>query len=71
MDYLLRSFRPSEDSCMALFDENCPDYFAPNERTDYQEYLQQQGEEYFVYEHDGHIISAFGLHPDHGNHNLH
>jgi predicted GNAT family N-acyltransferase len=47
---------------LALFEQNCPHFFAPNERAEFAAYLQQQGHEYLVYELAGQIISAFGLH---------
>lgn len=68
MDYIRRPFHPSDETaCIALFDQNCPDYFVLNERVEYKEYLKAQGEEYLLYEKDGHIIGAFGLHINAGD----
>ncbi|HEU5046302.1 MAG TPA: GNAT family N-acetyltransferase [Rickettsiales bacterium] len=58
-----RPFQPFDnEACLALFDQNCPDYFAPNERREFAQYLYVQGHEYRVYEHRGKIGAAFGLH---------
>lgn len=47
-----------------MFDENCPQYFAPNERKDFLEYLSDYGSEYIIYEQDRQIKCAFGLNLD-------
>lgn len=40
------TFRPytqaDRDSCIGLFDANCPEYFAANERADYEAFLGGQ-----------------------------
>lgn len=60
---VFRPFTPSDhEACLALFDQNCPDYFATNERQEFAAYLHLQGHEYRVYEQRRHIIGAFGLH---------
>ena len=46
---------------MALFDANCPDYFAPNERYNYVNFLANDPGGYEVCEMDGAIVGAFGL----------
>ncbi len=28
-----------QEICLALFDTNCPEYFAPSERSDYENFL--------------------------------
>jgi GNAT superfamily N-acetyltransferase len=48
-------------ACLALFDENCPDFFAPNERADYEAFLDGGQEGYRVGLRDGRIIAAFGV----------
>lgn len=48
-------------ACIDIFDANCPDYFAPNERDDYQEFLEGAAEGYQVCEVDGRVLGAFGL----------
>jgi GNAT superfamily N-acetyltransferase len=47
--------------CLALFDQNCPDYFAPNERADYAAFLDGSPDGYRVGEIDGRVVAAFGL----------
>ena len=49
------------DACMSLFDANCPDFFAPNERPDYVEFLDGTPEGYEVCKVDGRVCGAFGL----------
>lgn len=49
------------EACLALFDENCPEYFAPNERADYAEFLDMQPCEYQVCLKADVIVGAFGL----------
>ena len=48
-----RAYQPADrEACLALFDENCPAFFAPNEREDYEAFLrdlelgQGAGEQY-------------------------
>lgn len=47
--------------CLALFDANCPDFFAPNERTDYAAFLGRHGADYTTCLVDGVIAGAFGV----------
>ena len=49
------------ESCLALFDANCPEYFAPHERADYAEFLDPVPVGYEVCESDGSVVGAFGL----------
>ena len=59
------SFRPfsnaDTDACLAIFDANCPAFFAPNERADYESFLATSPEGYEVGEADGRVVAAFGL----------
>ncbi|WP_266158855.1 GNAT family N-acetyltransferase [Dyella silvatica] len=48
-------------ACLLLFDMNCPTYFAPNERDDYAQFLDQHASAYKVCVLDGHIVGAYGL----------
>jgi GNAT superfamily N-acetyltransferase len=69
------SFRPYSGAdtraCLAIFDANCPTYFALNERDDYVAFLDVAPDTYEVCEVDGHVVAAFGLLPDDtGNHTL-
>jgi len=58
-------FRPYDTSdkqiCAGIFDANCPEFFAPNERQDYTEFLEDVPDDYEVCEGDGKVIGAFGL----------
>jgi GNAT superfamily N-acetyltransferase len=58
-------FRPFQardyERCLAIFDANCPAYFAPNERADYAAFLDGPAEGYEVCELHGEIVGAFGL----------
>jgi GNAT superfamily N-acetyltransferase len=58
-------FRPytvsDQNVCLRLFDANCPDYFAPNERGDYQEFLASCPAGYELCLHAGRVVGAFGL----------
>lgn len=50
------------EGCLALFDENCPAYFAENEREDYASYLKTMGNPYKVLEGpEGALIAAYGV----------
>ncbi len=49
------------DSCLKLFDENCPSYFAENEKEDYIYFLRINPPGYFVGVIESCIVSAFGL----------
>lgn len=50
-------------TCLALFDANCPAYFAPNERADYAAFLDDVGPDYLVMTDDARAVAAFGLMP--------
>ena len=57
-----RSFsRDDAGACLAIFDANCPAFFAPNERTDYESFLETSPDGYEICEIDGYIVGAFGL----------
>jgi GNAT superfamily N-acetyltransferase len=49
------------EACLAVFDENCPEFFAPNERADYTDFLDRVGADYRVCRRDGLVVGAFGL----------
>ena len=67
------SFRPynstDRETCLAIFDANCPSFFAPNERADYISFLDATPEDYEVCEVDRGIVAAFGLTPGDANDN--
>jgi GNAT superfamily N-acetyltransferase len=52
---------PQRAACLALFDQNCPDFFAPNERADYEAFLDVHSDGYRIGQCDGRIIAAFGV----------
>lgn len=60
------TFRPYRDAdyktCIDIFDANCPEFFAPNERQEYGAFLRGLNEGYEVCEQDGCVVGAFGLH---------
>ena len=57
-----RPYQPADlAACLALFDGNCPEYFAPNERNDYQGFLAAAPAGYEVCLVGGRIVGAFGV----------
>ena len=50
-----------QQTCLSLFDANCPEFFAPNERQDYLDFLRSAPIGYEVCELGGSIVAAFGL----------
>jgi GNAT superfamily N-acetyltransferase len=54
-------------SCLDLFDANCPEFFAPNERADYASFLEQCPGGYELCLVDDTIAGAFGLIGDSGS----
>ena len=50
-------------ACVALFDENCPAYFAPNEREDYVRFLDTNPESYVVCFQAERLVGAYGVNP--------
>jgi GNAT superfamily N-acetyltransferase len=62
------SFRPycsvDKQACTRIFDANCPEFFAPNEREEYHKFLDCAPEGYEVCEVDGRVLGAFGLFGD-------
>ena len=59
------TFRPfrrdDESACLAIFDANCPAFFAPNERAEYEAYLDSVPAGYEVCEVDGRVSGGFGI----------
>jgi len=61
----IRPYQPSDESdCLTLFDENCPAYFAPNERADYLRFLAERTLYYRVCLLGDRVVGAFGVLPD-------
>lgn len=50
-------------ACITLFDENCPEFFSPNERDDYLTFLDGDVRHYEVCIVEQRIVGAFGVHP--------
>ena len=49
-------------ACLAMFDANCPDFFAPNERADYALFLEAMAAGgYHVGRVEGRALCAFGV----------
>ena len=59
------NFRPyckaDYQSCIDIFDANCPEFFAANERQGYKRFLKDSPVAYEVCEADGRVLGAFGL----------
>ncbi len=49
------------DKCIEMFNENCPEYFAENEREDYIGFLDENPSGYFVGISEDAVVSAFGV----------
>jgi|TARA_B110000914_G_scaffold91874_1_gene80826 N-acetylglutamate synthase-like GNAT family acetyltransferase len=49
------------EECLSLFDENCPKYFALNERNDYIKYLKSNPKGYKTLFSNKKIIAAYGF----------
>ena len=59
---IFRDYLPADKhQCLAMFDANCPEFFAPNERQDYQVYLESGPEGYELCVASSGIVGAFGL----------
>jgi GNAT superfamily N-acetyltransferase len=64
LDLTFRAYHPSDrESCLALFDANCPEYFAANERADYVEFLATAVGNYELCLMDRVLVGAYGLGP--------
>ena len=50
------------NNCIELFNLNCPEFFAPIEKNDYIEFLNQTKEGYVTIHHDSILIGAYGVH---------
>ena len=59
---VFRPYRPADRAaCFELFDGNCPEFFAPNERDDLVEFLATPPAGYEVCLLDDKIVGAFGV----------
>lgn len=68
-----RGYLPTyKAACLELFDANCPEYFAPNERKDYENFLEANPENYELCFVARLLVGAFGLmHDGARDRNLH
>ncbi|KZX72270.1 hypothetical protein A3715_05840 [Oleiphilus sp. HI0009] len=53
-----------KDACLALFDANCPQYFAENERADYAQFLDPVPDGYRVGVINDAVTAAYGMRVD-------
>lgn len=53
--------RADEEACLGFFDLNCPQYFAPHERRDYEQFLDGGPMGYETCRLDGRLVGAFGV----------
>lgn len=51
-------------ACLDLFDQNCPQFFADNERQDYEDYLLSNDDAYKVGLVGDDLVAAFGISTD-------
>ena len=59
---MIRPYQIGDKSTLLkLLEMNTPDYFAPSEKEDYIEYLDEKLDQYFVVEEEGEIIGCGGL----------
>ena len=58
-------FRPfllsDREACLAVFDTNCPEFFAPNERRNYEQFLAGNPSTYEVWIRSHKIVGAYGF----------
>ena len=53
--------RSDYDSCLSIFNENCPNFFADCERDDYIHFLKEDSKEYLVGKQNRETVCAFGM----------
>lgn len=59
---MIRKYTDTDKSkLIQLLRQNIPEYFAPSEEIDFEEYLENETEDYFVYEEDSEIMGAGGI----------
>lgn len=59
-----KSYSPVDrDFCLAIFDANCPAFFAANERRDYERFLDSNPAGYEICLWEGKPVGAYGLSP--------
>ena len=63
----IRPYTPADlNACLALFASNCPPFFHPSERADYEAFLQDPADrgEYFVLEGGTDLVACGGIWAD-------
>ena len=61
MELTFRVYDPSHiETCLSLFDSNCPAFFAAEERRDYFEFLSAAPLNYFLGLDGNNVVCAFG-----------
>ncbi|RKD94056.1 GNAT family N-acetyltransferase [Marinifilum flexuosum] len=59
---MIRKYSNTDKSkLIQLLRQNIPEYFATSEELDFKEYLENEIEDYFIYEEDSEIIGAGGI----------
>lgn len=59
---LFRAWQDDDrETCLSIFDANCPAFFAPNERIDFARFLDTAPGGYEVCEMAERVVGAFGL----------
>jgi GNAT superfamily N-acetyltransferase len=63
-DLVFREYQPADrDACVALFDANCPAFFAANERADYVKFLSTAAGSYELCLIEQQVAGGYGLAP--------
>ena len=59
---LIRPYSPSDKTAvLEILKSNTPSFFAPSEEKDFEIYLEEEIEDYFVLEDNGHILGSGGI----------
>jgi len=59
---MIRNYQPADlEETVKLVELNVPEYFAPPEIADFRKYLQEEREDYFIYESNGDILACGGI----------
>lgn len=57
-----RLYKKSDfENCIRLFEQNSPEFFAPNEKTEYSEYLNRAPKNYHLGFNKAELVAAFGF----------
>lgn len=62
MDLIIHPYHSEyKEHCLSLFDLNSPEFFAPNERSDFNNFLNRADDSYLIVLLDGEPVGCFGL----------